>query len=248
MSGAVAGALLAAVLAPGTDVARPLLSPRVRRIVLHVLGGPSYHRAEMRFAYRTPQRTQARWSRRFGAHWIVWTDGSLWPRHPRRGEPVSFVPPVEAPADETWTRRIAEQAAPVYSHLYNGNSGSVGIEVAHSGRSDDPFPDAQVRSLAWLVQTLLAASGGRLTPASIQGHKDLDGRPAYVYSRCQRAGCPVFADSEGRPFLRRVDPPEGLFRALAAHGLAIPRPHGATDDELRRAETHAGWPLRSAEP
>jgi hypothetical protein len=45
----------------------------------------------------------------------------------------------------------------------------------------------------------------------------------------------VFADEQGRPFRRRVDPPEGLFEALATAGLQAPRPRDG-DAELRRAE------------
>ena len=45
----------------------------------------------------------------------------------------------------------------------------------------------------------------------------------------------MFVDEEGRPYRRRVDPPEALFAALASHGLSIPRPPGG-DDELARAE------------
>jgi hypothetical protein len=45
----------------------------------------------------------------------------------------------------------------------------------------------------------------------------------------------VFVDDAGRPYRRRVDPPESLFDALGREGLVIPRPHGA-DAELVRAE------------
>jgi hypothetical protein len=243
-------ALAAVALGAATAAAQPagedLLPARVRIVVLHVPGGPAYEHPERRFLFYSPPRTQALWKPRFGTHWIVWTDGSIWPRHPRAGEARSFVPP-GVPADEAWRRRVAAEAAPVYSHLHNGNRRSVGIEVAHSGRSDEPFPIAQVDSLTWLLETLLAASGGRLTSASIFGHKDLDPRPAYVYGRCERAGCPVYVDGSGRPFHRRVDPPEGLFRVLASRGLVIPRPASAGDAELRRAEApEAAMPRRSA--
>jgi hypothetical protein len=112
----------------------------------------------------------------------------------------------------------------------------VGIEVSHSGKSGDPFPEAQVRSLAWLLRTLLEMSGGRLTVASIRGHKDLDRRPAYVTDGCTSRGCPVYVDAGGRPFRRRVDPPEGLFEALRREGLDVPRPPGG-DAELLRTES-----------
>ena len=233
MTGALALVLL--VLSSGEEGAEGLPA-RVRRVVLHVPGGPSYGRPERRFVFLPPAETQALWRRSFGAHWIVWTDGSLWPREPQPSEPMSVVPPVDHPANATFRRGLAREAAPVYSHLHIGNSDSIGIEVAHSGRSHDPFPEAQVRSLAWLLRTLLEMSGGRLTPADIAGHKDLDRRPAYVLPRCERPGCPVFVDGEGRPFRRRVDPPESLFGALGREGLPIPRPDGDGDDELRRAE------------
>ena len=142
---------------------------------------------------------------------------------------------MDGPADAAWRRRLAAEAEPVYGHLHNGNSHTVGIEVSHSGRSGDPFPPAQVRALAWLLRTLLAMSDGRLTTASIRGHKDLDRRPAYTRETCATPGCPVYVDAAGRPFRRRVDPPEGLFEALRREGLVIPRPPDG-DAELVRAE------------
>jgi hypothetical protein len=143
---------------------------------------------------------------------------------------------VDRPADDEWRRRLAAEAAPVYGHLHIGNSHTVGIEVSHSGKSGDPFPEAQVKTLAWLLRTLLDMSGGRLTAASIRGHKDLDRRPAYVNETCARPGCPVYVDAAGRPFRRRVDPPEGLFEALRREGLDVPRPPGG-DVELLRTES-----------
>jgi N-acetyl-anhydromuramyl-L-alanine amidase AmpD len=124
----------------------------------------------------------------------------------------------------------------VYSHLDRGNSSSLGVELGHSGRSDDPFPPAQVRSLAWLLRTLIEMSEGRLGPGSVHGHKDLDRRPAYESRGCAKPGCPVFVDADGRPLSRRVDPPESLFRSLARVGIVIPRPAGASDAELIRGE------------
>lgn len=211
------------------------LPPRVDRIVLHVLGGPSYHESERRFVFYEPQRTQQLWKSTFGAHWIVWTDGSLWPRHVPAGSARSWTPDVARTADAETRRRLAREAKPVYSHLYRGNSDSVGIEIAHSGRRDQVFPEAQARAAAWLVRTLLEMSGGRLDATSVFGHKDLDRRPAYVQGRCERPGCLVFVDGDGRPYRRRVDPPEALFETLAREGLVIPRPTGA-DAELIRVE------------
>jgi hypothetical protein len=210
------------------------LPPRVRRIVLHTLGNPAYDRPQLRFAFLAPPQTQALWKRGFGAHWIVWTDGSLWPRRVagagRSWRPVSF--DAASPAER---RRLAWEAAPVLAHLHNGNRDSVGIELAHSGRRDEPFPEAQAQAAAWLVRTLLEMSNGRLGPADVFGHKDLDRRPAYLRLRCARSGCPVFVDDEGKAYRRRVDPPESLFATLGRYGLAIPRPPGG-DDELIRAE------------
>ena len=229
---------LAASLAPSTPRAGPdeaRLSPRVRRIVLHVLGGPAYDRPERRFRFFDPPQTQARWKPRFGAHWIVWTDGSLWPRHSPPGEQRWWTPHVAREASRDERGRVAAEAAPIYAHLHNGNSNSVGIELAHSGRAEDPFPAAQVRSAAWLLRTLLALSEGRLTTADIYGHKDLDRRPAYVRPACERPGCPYFVDDRGRPLRRRVDPPEALFAALAREGVVIRRPADG-DADLRRAE------------
>ena len=229
-----------ALLSCGAAAGRPAeagatLPGRVREIVVHVPGGPSFTNPARRFRFFTPKETQALWKPRFGAHWIVWTDGSLWPRHHAPGEPASRQPPVDRPADDEWKRRLAAEATPVYGHLHNGNSRTVGIEVSHSGRSGDPFPEAQIRTVAWLLRTLLEMSGGRLTLASIHGHKDLDRRPAYTRDLCARPGCPVYVDGAGRPFRRRVDPPEGLFEALRREGLALKRPPDG-DAELLRTE------------
>jgi hypothetical protein len=237
MTAAALAALL--VAAPGPAASHPAPTPlpaRIQQIVVHVPGGPSFRDPDRRFRFFTPEKTQALWKPQFGAHWIVWTDGSLWPRHHAPGEPASRRPPVDRPADDEWRRRLAAEAAPVYGHLHNGNSHTVGIEVSHSGKSGDPFPEAQVKTLAWLLRTLLDMSGGRLTAASIRGHKDLDRRPAYVNETCARPGCPVYVDAAGRPFRRRVDPPEGLFEALRREGLDVPRPPGG-DVELLRTES-----------
>jgi len=237
MTAAALAALVAA--APGPAASHPAPTPlpaRIQQIVVHVPGGPSFRDPDRRFRFFTPEKTQALWKPQFGAHWIVWTDGSLWPRHHAPGEPASRRPPVDRPADDEWRRRLAAEAAPVYGHLHNGNSHTVGIEVSHSGKSGDPFPEAQVKTLAWLLRTLLDMSGGRLTAASIRGHKDLDRRPAYVNETCARPGCPVYVDAAGRPFRRRVDPPEGLFEALRREGLDVPRPPGG-DVELLRTES-----------
>ncbi len=221
--------------APPADA--PALPARVRRIVLHTLGGPFYRDPARRWVFYSPTETFALWRRPgFGAHWIVWTDGSLWPRHPGRREPASFPPPVEGPADPAWRARLAREAAPVYAHASGANADTVGIELAHSGRSDDPFPEAQVRSAAWLVRTLLEMSGGRLAATDVVGHKDLDDRPAYVDESCHRDGCAFYIDDASRPFRRRVDPPEALFTALARFGVVIPRSGTEGDRELLRGE------------
>jgi N-acetylmuramoyl-L-alanine amidase-like protein len=217
---------------------RAALPRRVRRIVIHALGNPAYDEPARRWVFRTPPETHRLWRSTGGAHWIVWTDGSIWPRHPRPGEDASFVP---GPGLHT---HLARQAAPVYSHLHHGNSSSVGIELAHSGRSDDPVPPAQARALAWLVRNLLEMSRGRLTAADVYGHKDLDRRPAYVSRRCVRSGCAVFTDAEGRAYRRRVDPPESVFAALAREGLPLPRWGREDDRELRRAEAVGAGPAR----
>lgn len=228
---------MALLLGAGTVAARePDLPPRVRQIVLHVLGGPSYEDPDMRFRFRTPQETMSRWRQwRFGTHWILWTDGTLWPRHPLRGQPQAYVVPIGQPLDRVWRERLAREAAPVYGHAYGHNRNSLGIELSHSGRSDDPFPEAQIQSLRWLLGALLEMSAERVTPAAIVGHKDVDLRPAYT--GCERPGCPVLVDLDGRPYRRRVDPPESLFVQLGQAGLAIPRPPGNLDAELQRTES-----------
>jgi N-acetylmuramoyl-L-alanine amidase len=214
--------------------AKAVLPARVQRIVLHTLGGPFYRDPDRRFRFFSPPETFALWKERFGAHWIVAPDGSLWPRHPRNGEPGSRVPPT-TPADAAWAARLAREAAPVYAHVQGANDDSVGIELAHSGRSDDPFPAEQVRTVAWLVRALLSLSHGRLDATAVVGHKDLDKRPAYEPDSC-RGSCPFFADEAGRAYRRRVDPPESLFVALAGRGLAVPREGREDDKELVRAE------------
>ena len=45
----------------------------------------------------------------------------------------------------------------------------------------------------------------------------------------------MFADHEGRPFRRLVDPPESVFARLAQEGLRVPRPPDG-DVELVRSE------------
>jgi hypothetical protein len=238
-------ALACLLLLPAAAVARsPSLGPnaalpaRVQRIVLHTLGGPFYRDPAWRFRFLSPPETFALWKPRFGAHWIVGTDGALWPRHPRPGEAASRVPPA-GPPDARWAEKLAREAAPVYSHVHGANEDTVGIELAHSGRSDDPFPPDQIRSVVWLVRTLLDMSRGRLDVTRIVGHKDLDTRPAYEPDSCS-AGCAYYADDEGRPYRRRVDPPEGVFTALADQGLVVPRAGKGHDEgrdqELLRAE------------
>ena len=212
------------------------LPPRIRRIVLHTLGGPFYGRPDKRWTFLSPSDTLSLWKRpTFGAHWIVWTDGSIWPRHPAAGEAASFVAPGGAllPA---MARRLVREAAPVYSHVESHNSNTVGIEIAHSGRSTDPFPEAQMRAAAWLVSALLELSHGRLHARDVLGHKDLDPRPAFVGDRCPDRHCLAYVDDAGRPFRRRVDPPEGLFVALGREGLQIPRETSEGDAELLRSE------------
>lgn len=228
-------ALLAAGVGAGPDP-RPALPSRVERIVLHVLGGPDYARPDRRFLFLTPQETMKLWRyARFGAHWIVWTDGTLWPRHVAKGPPFWSLAPGRASAADR--RRIAREAAPTYGHVVGFNDDSVGIEVAHSGRSDVPFPRRQVAALARLLETLLEMSTGRLGAADIVGHKDLDPRPAYLDDACSDGPCgPVYVDDRGTPYRRRVDPPESLFTDLRRAGLDIPRPAGDLDADLRRAE------------
>jgi hypothetical protein len=216
---ASAGPARPRIAAPSRAADPAGLPARVRRIVLHTLGGPFYRDPARRWAYRTPPETFALWRPRFGAHWIVWTDGTLWPRHPRPGEPASVLPPTGSPADAGWRARLAREAAPVYSHTALANSRTLGIELAHSGRAGDPFPEPQARTAAWLLGALLEMSEGRLRPEHVIGHKDLDRRPAYVREGCARPSCPSYADEHGQPFRRRVDPPEALFAALARHGL-----------------------------
>src|SRR5262249_13866885 len=153
--------LLPATTVPGgTSIAHAVLPARVRRIVLHTLGGPFYRDPAWRFRFLSPPETFALWKPRFRAHSIVGPDGAIWPRDPRSGEAPSRRPP-DGALDAAWAKELAREASPVYSHVHVANEDTVGIEVAHSGRSDDPFPAEQVRSVAWLVRALLEMSGGR---------------------------------------------------------------------------------------
>jgi hypothetical protein len=242
----VCGSIVHASAAPAAG-GEARFPKRVRRIVLHVLGSPTYDRPDRRFVFRDPPATHLLWKPSFGAHWIVWVDGTIWPRHVATGEPKSFSPPADGGSGQEWQQLLSRQATPVYSHVYMRNTSSIGIEVAHSGRSADSFPPAQVASLAWLLRALLAASGGRLTEASIVGHKDLDLRPAFVSPSCDGPRCMVFVDGQGRPLRWRVDPPESLFRALAAEDVAAPRPADG-DADLLRAETLAPGATPAARP
>jgi hypothetical protein len=234
----------AAAAGPTAAPSQPTLPARVDRIVLHTLGGPFYGQPEMRWVFFSPAETLRRWRRpTFGAHWIVAADGAIWPRHADPGAAPSFRAPSGSAGrafdgflDDATVARLAREAAPVYSHVAGSNSRTVGIELAHSGRHDDTFPEEQVKALAWLVSSLLRMSGGRLGPRDVVGHKDLDRKPAYVGDRCRGPACPAYADPDGRPFRRRVDPPEELFQALAREGLSVPRAWGEGNLELARAE------------
>lgn len=235
----LATGLLAASSAagPARAPAGPALPERVRLVVLHTPGGPDYSRPERRWTFLSPRETFALWGRPgFGAHWTVWTDGSIWPRRPLEGEPESFRPATGRLAEGSVAARLVAHAAPVLSHVAEANTRSLGVEVSHSGRIEDPFPEAQIRSLCWLLRSIFALSGGRLDATSVVGHKDLDRRPAWVTERCPSGDCAVYVDGAGRPYRRRVDPPEGLFAALADQGLVVPRGWAEGDVELRRAE------------
>src|SRR5918994_7793352 len=140
-------ALVALCVVTSAPETSEVLPARVRRLVLHVLGGPSYPEPQRRFVFFPPRETQARWKPRFGAHWIVWTDGTLWPRHPGPGEPESWRPLPGRAATPAERRRLAREASPPYGHVRGANSSTAGIELAHPGRSDDGFEDATMRSL-----------------------------------------------------------------------------------------------------
>ena len=246
MSGGNRRAVAIGLLLVGTPVSAgaaestPPFPKRVRRIAVHVTGSPTYDRPDRRFIFYDPPATQRLWKSRFGAHWIVWTDGTIWPRHPSPREAPSFVAPADGSTGTEWQERLSRQAEPVYANVYMRNSSLVGIEVAHSGRSTDPFPPPQIAALVWMLRTMFAASRGRLAAAAVFGHKDLDARPAFVDPGCTASGCKVFVDAQGRPFRWRVDPPESLFAALARSGLDIARPADADADLLRAERLAAG--------
>ena len=54
-------------------------------------------------------------------------------------------------------------------------------------------------------------------------------------TRLPAEGCRFYVDDDGRPYRRRVDPPEGLFEALAGLGI-----HGAARRVRGRPEIDAG--------
>src|SRR5207249_1343690 len=133
------------------------------------------HRPERRFRCFEPPQTQARWKPRFGAHWIVWTDGSLWPRHVQAGAARSWTPAVDRPADEAEKRRVAAEAAPVYSHLHDGNSNSVGIELAHSGRATPEGQQVQLDRVEGLAaHEGVGRVGGQKQPPVLGKSIDLE--------------------------------------------------------------------------
>lgn len=81
------------------------------------LGGPSYDRPERRFVFLGPLETQGLWKPGFGAHWTLWTDGTLWPRHAAPGEPRVRTLPRGDGGERAEPERLAREAAPVYSHV-----------------------------------------------------------------------------------------------------------------------------------
>ena len=94
------------------------------------------------------------------------------------------------------------------------------------------------RSRRWRgssVRSWSSPTAGSVRPRWWATRTSTGGRPTS--RTLARSGCPFYADDAGRPYRRRVDPPEGLFVALEAHGLVVPR-HGREDDqELGRAES-----------
>jgi len=152
---ALAALVVTAPLSRGEDPrsAAASLPPRVREIVVHVPGGPSYRNPSRRFRFFTPTETQALWKPRFGAHWIVWTDGSLWPRHHAPGEPASFRPPVDREADDLWRRRLSQTIE------------GVGDEFITVHDRPSSHRQVEVRQLAHSVESSLSgATDGRDAP------------------------------------------------------------------------------------
>ena len=194
------------------------LPQRVTRVVLHTPGGPDYGKPERRFRFLSPRQTQALWSSRFGAQWILWTDGSLWPRHPRdAGQPVLA------------SRRVAgrERRGPA-THSGRGGSGLrprrrlQRRQRRHRGRPFRPQRRAvpgragaragvaaahhvrDVRAAVWVRN-----AGRWATRISMRA-------PRTWTTAATTNPCPYYVDESGEAYRRRVDPPESLFVALAA--------------------------------
>ena len=217
---------------------RRVLPPRVDRIVLHTLGGPFYGQPDMRWVFFSPAETLRRWSRpTFGAHWIVATDGAIWPRHTAAGDARrrSALPVGSSGASGRGAARRRHRLPP----RARGRSGLLprgGRQLAHGGHraralgpARRPVPEGAGPRPG--LARVVAPPDVRRPPRArdVLGHKDLDRKPAYVGDRCRGAACAAYADPEGRPYRRRVDPPEALFQALAREGLT-----GAARVERRR--------------
>lgn len=123
-----------------------------------------------------------------------------------------------------------------YTHL---NSSSVGIEIVNAGYKDtpdgrvwDPFPQAQIDQVIWLVKQI--AERHKVVPENILGHSDIapqrkqDPGPLFPWYQFAKAGLIVWPDAEKVALARAVYdlqlPDIAWFQAkLAQHGYAVPQ-------------------------
>ncbi len=123
-----------------------------------------------------------------------------------------------------------------YTHL---NSSSVGIEIVNAGYKDtpegrvwDPFPQAQIDDVVWLVRQIAARH--HVAPENILGHSDIapqrkqDPGPAFPWMQLAKAGLIVWPDADKVALARAVFdlqlPDTAWFQAkLAQHGYAVPQ-------------------------
>jgi N-acetylmuramoyl-L-alanine amidase len=119
------------------------------------------------------------------------------------------------------------------------NGSSVGIEIVNfgykntpEGRIWEPFPQAQVDHIVWLVRQI--AERHKVAPENILGHSDIapqrkqDPGPLFPWMALAKAGLIVWPDAEKVALARAVFdlqmPDTAWVQAkLAQHGYAVPQ-------------------------
>jgi N-acetylmuramoyl-L-alanine amidase len=128
------------------------------------------------------------------------------------------------------------------------NSSSVGIEIVNAGYKDtpegriwDPFPQAQMDNVIWLVRQI--AERHKVVPENILGHSDIapqrkqDPGPLFPWQQLAKAGLIVWPDAGKVALARAVFdlqmPDTAWIQAkLAQHGYAVPQ-NGQLDLQTR---------------